>query len=187
MIFRCPLCILILFICVATHAQDTIPFSQLLNHKDSIEILYKKYLNTKGDPEKKIDELIELAQEDPDRLNSLRKFQIALLLEKQILYPTETILRLNLSIGDLISYINKGYALEFFRKATLIAEKIAPERLFHLYTNLAGSLQHLTQFDSARIYYYKAILPGRLDNPISEASAYNNLGLFFSAINSPDS
>src|SRR3989337_2979255 len=107
MILRWSLFLLIFSVCMAAHAQDTIPFSHLLTHQDSMEFLYKKYLNTKGDPQQKIVELRRLAGIDSDKWSALRKLQIALLLEKQVSQPSEVLFDLNLYTGELIGNINK--------------------------------------------------------------------------------
>ena len=77
----------------------------------------------------------------------------------------------------------------FFKKATGIAKQadIHPARLFHMYTNRAGSHQYLMQYDSARFYYYKAIETTKIEGGVSESSTLNNLGYFFSHIGQHDS
>lgn len=164
-----------------------------MGHDSAADAVYKKYLSDKGDPEKKITELIFLANQDIDRKNlpeGLRKLQVALLLSARIENPGLPVFELYNYTASAVGSISKGHALQFLKYATLLAERsdaIPASRLFDLYTNSAGSHQYLMEYDSARFYYYKAIQAAKLDNHVSEASTYNNLGFFYAARNMPDS
>ena len=174
-------------------SQEKVQFDNLLSRQDSLKILYSKYVASKGDPETKIKELLVLMDADVkqgDIPGALRKIQIALVLEDQVTLPSVITFELNVYIGKLISGINKGYALEYYEKATEIAKvakDIPPSRLFHMFTNRAGCHQFLMENDSARFYYYKAIRAAMLDNIVSVSSTYNNLGYFYNAIQQYDS
>lgn len=171
-----------------SYAQDTGAYGRPLEN-DSFAFLYNKYLNTKGDPEEKIGELISLAQNDPDEFSGLRKVQIALLLANQV-KPSNLTFELNVYTGIHISRISKGYALEFFENATDIAnriEGISAWQKFNMYTNRAGVHHYLMEGDSAKYFYYQAINQARMHDHISESSSYNNLGIFYSETGENDS
>jgi len=90
------------------------------------DAVYKKYLSDKGDPEKKITELIFLADEDIDRKNlaeGLRKLQVALLLSGRIENPGLPVFELYNYTASAIGSISKGHALQFLKYATMLAER----------------------------------------------------------------
>src|SRR5687768_9318905 len=170
MIRLCWCAIILSVLTLPLNAQNRLLFNR--NEADSVSrTLYQKYLSKPGNEEENMNELLKLANDDMvrgDLQSALRKYQIGLLLEKQVT-PGKTTFEFNLRLGEIIGEINRGYALEFFSKAANAVKtdpSIHPARVFHMYTNKALSHQHLMEYDSAVFYYKKAIDAAKRDNPV---------------------
>ncbi len=170
---------------LTAQGQDVFLSSQSSSLNDSSGILFNKYLSSPDRAEEKISELIELYRKDEienDLTSAFEKIQVALVLEKHLDHPTVIAFTLNEYIADLLNGSNASYALEFYRRATSILNSL-PEltgfRKFRFYSVLAGVHLEMGEPDSAYFYYQKAIPESKLDSYTAEASALNNLGVFF--------
>lgn len=161
--------------------QDS--FTQVPN--DSGKFLLRKFLTSPGHEDEKIMELIGLAKEDKQEgrnLESIHKIQVALILEQQLAKPSRATFELNKYAGEIVRNFDPEYALEFYQKATFIADalpEILDKEKFSVFTNLAGIHNVLHQQQAALEWYKRAIVMASHDNPTSLASAYNNLGIFY--------
>jgi hypothetical protein len=174
--------LLLCFLLLALQGQ-----SQDILHVDSANQLHQRlldeYLHTPGDPEMKVAQLLKEARDENPAERSLEtiyKLQVALILAEE-LEPSPLTFELNFFMGSVFAHLNKEYALAFIDKSVAIAQHavIAPGRKFDLFTNKAGMHVSLMEYDSARLYFQRAIDEAVLENATAHASAMNNLGVFF--------
>lgn len=82
----------------------------------------------------------------------------------------------------MIASMDYRYALNFYRRATWIADHVKgldPSGVFTLYANRAGVHALVLEPDSALYFLRKAIIVSKEDSHDAEVSAYNNLGVFY--------
>ena len=146
---------------------------------------HEKYLNSKEKPEVLIQALLDKIPE-ADLAQSLKYLQIAFTLEKRISEPLPVLFELNFRAAQIIAKLNKEHAMSFFEKATGIVSKIEDRlvigRVYYMYTDRAFNHHALAQIDSAIFYLNKAIETARRMDGSTEASALNNMGIFYAKI-----
>ena len=121
-------------------------------------------------------------QNQEDVFLQLQKMQEGMLLERLLPHPSQATFDFNLAVGSMLAGMDYRYALNFYRRATSISEQVDglnPSGLFTLYSNRAGLHSLMMEYDSSVYFHRKAILIARLDSPDAEASASNNLGVFY--------
>ena len=172
--------VLLLVLNCPAFSQDT--FYQDF-HSDTS--LYQRFLANPGNEDAKLKELKTLADKDNSEgriLDAIQKIQLGLVVEEQQAVPTRATFDFNVFAGDMIRTVDKRYSLEFYKKATNLIPllpSLDPSAKFFLYSNRAGIHMTLKEFTEARDWYKKSLQAAIEDNPISIASAYNNLGVYF--------
>jgi hypothetical protein len=183
---------LVVFLCLAgllLRGQDSLTSVP----EDSGKLLLRKFLSPPGHEDEYIMELIDLAKKDNQEGHTLDRFykiQVALILEQQLAKPSKAAFELNKYAGEIIRNFDLTYALEFYQKATVIADalpEIPDKDKFTVYTNRAGIHNLLHQENEALEWFRKAIVMASHDNLTSLASACNNLGTFYQDQQQPDS
>ena len=123
-------------------------------------------------------------------LEAIKQIQFGLMLQDQMSKPSLEAFELNVYAGNLISPMDARYGLEFFKRATAMVPELGEEAIpgiFSMYTTRAGRHYELHEYDTAIVYYRKAINVASLDSRISQVSANNNLGVFYNDIAEYDS
>jgi len=156
--------------------------------------LYKAYFNDPDSAEVKIGYLItesEKSMKQRDFLSGLNHLLLALTLEPDAPANTRTTFNLNHHIGFALVNLHPRYALYFLKKSIVIYKSL-PEKNRFMVFEIAGAISgihnRLAEKDST-LHWLRVAKNEALayHSNVGQASALNNLGVFFSRMGLRDS